>query len=239
MWRPALTASILILAAWSVSLAPQSAVVQAYPAAPTQQPAQEPEPQALVANGKALGKRTKTVPGMLCQVCDKPIGKNDFTFIVRGQRISVHKGRCYAELLRHPYHFLEVLQPHGAFLGAGAEGQEVSFVWFLAGLYVLTGLVFGALAAHQALHRGRSPVAWFGWGLAFNLVGYLILLAKPASQADGRMPVPAGLRKVHATREPSSCPECGKTNHPSAERCAECGTRLQPAAESEVHKAGF
>ncbi len=238
MWRQALATSILIFAVWSVSFVRQPAA-QADPAAPAQQPAQKPESQAWVANGKVLGKRIKTVPGMLCQVCDKPIGKNDFTFIVRGQRIGVHKGRCYAALLRHPYHFLEVLQPHGAFLGAGTEGQEVSFAWFLVGLYVLTGLVFGALAAHQALHRGRSPVAWFGWGLALNVVGYLLLLARPAKRAEGIMCIPVGLRKVHATPEPSSCPECGKTNHPSAERCAGCGAALRPSSESEVHKAGF
>ncbi|HUZ45056.1 MAG TPA: hypothetical protein VMW54_00315 [Terriglobia bacterium] len=197
------------------------------------------EPQDLVADGKLIGKRIKTVQGMACWVCNKPVGKDDFSFLVNGQRVAVHRVNCYAELLRRPYHFLEILQPHGAFLGAGAEEPKASFGWFLAGLSILAGLVFAALCAQQALHCGRSPVAWFGWGLVFNVFGYLLLLTCPPRHAEGFARVPAGLGKVHVTPEPSSCPECGKTNHPSAAQCAGCGARLQPSSESEVEKAGF
>ncbi|MCL5671299.1 MAG: hypothetical protein M1423_08405 [Acidobacteria bacterium] len=189
--------------------------------------------------GKLIGERIKSVPGMVCRVCDKPIGKDDFAFLVNGQRVAVHRMNCYAELLRRPYRFLGILQPQGAFLGAGAKEPKASLGWFLAGLYILAGLVFAALCAQQALRRGRSPVAWFGWGLVFNVFGYLLLLTRPPRHSEGLTYVPAGLGKVRVTPEPSSCPECGKTNHPSAAQCAGCGAGLQPSSESEVHKAGL
>lgn len=175
---------------------------------------------------------------MVCLVCNHPIGKNDFVFLVKGQRVAVHRVNCYQELLEHPYRFLGIFQPHGAFLGAGAEEQSVSFAWFLVGLYILSGLVFGALGAHQALHRGRSAVAWFGLGLALNVFGYLLLYLCSSRQMEGA-PVPSGLQKVPTTSNPKPCPWCGKTNHPAAEQCSGCGAKLQPFMESEVKKAGF
>ena len=241
MGRSTLTVLIAILAACAANHA-QQLPVQSKLQAPTQETSSEATkagPHELVVDGKVLGKRTKTVPGMVCFVCNKPIGRDDFVFLVKGQRVAIHKFNCYTKLLDHPYRFLEILQPHGAFLGAGAEEQAVSFGWFLVALYVLSGLVFAALGAHRALHVGRSPVAWFGLGLAFNVFGYLLLLACPPRQAEGFSSVPPGLRKVPATSDPRSCPECGRTNHPSAEQCAGCGAKLQPFSESEVKKVGF
>ncbi len=196
-------------------------------------------PQELSVGGKVLGKRIKTIPGMICLVCNHPIGRDDFVFLVNGQRVAVHRLNCYGILRLHPNQFLTILQPHGAFLGAGAEEQGVSFAWFLVGLYVLSGLVFGALAAHRALHRGRSAAAWFSLGLAFNVFGYLLLHLYSSKQSEGMLSVPPGLQKVPATLNPSPCPRCGRTNHPAAEQCSGCGARLQPVVESEVKKAGY
>ena len=241
MWRPELAVPIMILMVCSVNSAAQSPV-QTHPWAKIQTVTRGSAgsgPRALMVDGKVIGKRIETPPGMVCVVCDKPIGRDDFAFLVNRQKVAVHRLNCYAELLGHPYRFLGILQPHGALLGAGAEESKDSLGWFLAGLYILAGLVFAALCAQQALHSGRSPVAWFGWGLVFNVFGYLLLLTRPLRPAEGLTRVPAGLGKVHVTREPSSCPECGKTNHPSAARCAGCDARLDPSSESEVEKAGF
>jgi hypothetical protein len=196
-------------------------------------------PQELIVDGKVLGKRIETQPDLICIVCNAPIGREDFVFRVNGQRVAVHRVKCYGTLLGHPYRFLGILQPHGAFLGAGAEEQSVSFAWFLVGLYILSGLVFGALGAHLALHRGRSAVAWFGLGLALNGFGYLMLHLCSSKQREGVVSALLGLQKVPATSNPKRCSKCGKTNHPAAEQCSGCGAKLQPAVESEVRKAGF
>jgi hypothetical protein len=194
-------------------------------------------PQELIADGKILGKRIPTTPGAICVVCNKPIGKTDFTFLVSGQRVPVHRPVCYGALLKNPYRFLAILQPHGAFLGAGGEGENAPFPWFLVGLYILAGLFFAALSAHQAFHRGENPAVWFGIGLFFNVAGYLLLLARPRREIARLAPVPRGLGKVAATRMPRACPACGAMNHPAAEKCAGCGKALQPLVESEVKRA--
>jgi len=242
MWRRMLDLLVLMmLVACSVTYAQQ------LPAQGISQPqaqaaprgATEEGPQELMVGGKVLGERIKAHPGLICLVCNEPIGSDDFVFLVKGQRVAVHRVNCYGMLLGHPYRFLAILQPHGAFLGAGAEEQAVSFAWFLVGLYILSGLVFGALGAHGALHRGRSAMAWFGLGLALNVFGYLLLYLFSRRQMEGAPSVPSGLRKVPATSNPLPCPRCGKTNHPAAEQCSGCGAKLQPFLESEVKKAGF
>jgi len=238
MWRSTLTPLILMLAVCAATPAEQLPAQNNPRAQATHSRTARERPQELIVDGKVLGKRVNTTPGMVCLVCNKQIGKDDFVFRVSGQRVAVHRVGCYAELLGHPYRFLRILQPHGAFLGAGAEEQTVSFAWFLVGLYVLSGLVFAALGAHRALHLGRSPVAWFALGLTFNIFAYLLLLTRRKGQMEGFASVPPGLRKVPATSDPRYCPECGKTNHPSAEQCAGCGAKLQPFSESEVKKAG-
>jgi hypothetical protein len=241
MWRSTLTALIVMLAACAanhVQQLPAQSNLRVQTETKTNG-ATRAEPQELIVAGRVVGKRIKTVPGMVCLVCNKPISGDDFVFLVKGQRVAVHRANCYARLLDRPYGFLEILQPHGAFLGAGAEEQTVSFTWFLVGLYILTGLVFAALGAHRALHVGRSPAAWFALGLTFNIFAYLLLLTRRKGQMEGPASVPPGLRKVPVTSDPRSCPECGKANHPSAEQCAGCGAKLQPSSESEVKKAGF
>ena len=241
MWRRMLDLLVLMmLAVCSVTCAqlqPSQGIPQ--PQAQTASSSAAEKPQELIVDGKVLGKRIESRPGMVCLVCNDPIGKDDFAFLVKGQRVAVHRVNCYQKLLEHPYRFLGILQPHGAFLGAGAEEQAVSFAWFLVGLYILSGLVFGALGAHGALHRGRSAMAWFGLGLALNVFGYLLLQLCSRRQMEGAPSVPSGLRKVPATSNPLPCPRCGKTNHPAAEQCSGCGAKLQPFLESEVKKAGF
>jgi len=205
---------------------------QGPPHAATQKQATEP----FLADGKVAGNPIEPRPGDLCLICDKPIGRADVEYMVNGQRVAVHRDVCLVEFRAHPERFLATLRPRGAFLGAGAEGQSLSYSWFLVGLYVLIGLVFSAICAHRALHAGRSPMAWFGVGLVFNAFGYLLLLTRPKRETFAPAGVPEGLQKVPATYSPEPCPRCGHTNHPAATECAGCGGELQPAIQSEVKK---
>lgn len=236
MWRrPAEFLVLVALAACSATYAQQQPPLPGN-SAPSFGGVARESPQAVAAGGRVLGERIKTTPGMICLVCNRPIGEDDYVFRVKGQRVAVHRGNCYRRLLARPDHFLATLRPRGAFLSAGAEEQGVAFGWFLVGLYILSGLVFGALSAHAALHRGRSAIKWFGLGLALNVLGCLLLYLYPPKQREGAASVPPGLHKVPATSNSVACAGCGKMNHPAAEACAGCGAKLHPAMESEVRK---
>jgi hypothetical protein len=127
--------------------------------------------------------------------------------------------------------------PRGAFLGAG-ENAGMSSLWFWAGLYVVAGLVFGALAAHRALQTGNRAFAWFGVGFVLTLPGYLYLLTRPKQQMAAPAGVPRGMGRIAVTSSPQPCPQCGATNHPAARLCIGCGTKLEPRFESEAQRAG-
>jgi hypothetical protein len=206
---------------------------------PGTQAMQAAPPDRLIVNGKVLGYQVPSRPDEICVVCRRPIGESGVVYLVQGQRVAVHVSDCYAKFRENPLTYLAALQPHGAFLGAGGEGQDLSWVWFLAGLYVLAGLVFGALCAHRALQAGRSAPAWFGAGLALNVIAYVWLLTRPRLATGSPGGVPEGLGKMPATFAPQPCPSCGRMNHPAASQCADCGATLQPAVSSEVGKAGL
>lgn len=239
-WKILPALAVLILAApWTMS--EQSPSPQGSEKGSVTAPATEAArpPQELVEDGKVIGKQVEPRPGEYCLVCDEPLGEHDVVYLVRGQRVALHVVVCYSELAKDPQKFLAILQPHGAFLGAGAEEQGLSPGWFLVGLYILLGLIFAALCAQHALHAGHNPVAWFGVGLVLNAFGYLLLLTRPKREVHALGGVPKGLGKVAATYAPQPCPGCGKMNHPAAEECAGCGGKLHPAVDSEVKKAGL
>lgn len=239
-WVPPISV-LLALAIWSAAAALESPSDRTpSPQMPTAQKSDAAQaPDELVVGGKVVGRLVQPSPGDLCMVCNQPIHPGDVVYLVQGQRVPIHLGECNAALRARPQSFLAKLTPHGAFLGAGQEGVGLSPAWFFVGLYVLTGLIFAAMCAHQALQAGHNPVAWFGMGLALNAFGYLLLLTRPRREARAPAGVPAGLRKVPATYTPQPCPRCGAANHPSAGECTGCGGKLQPAMESEVHKAGL
>jgi hypothetical protein len=233
------SSSFLLLLVGCAALVQQPSAARAWEshAASASQTQPTEAPRQLVANGKILGESVAPKSGEICVVCNEPIGDNDAVYLVKGQRVPVHLIVCYHKLQAHPEVFLAQLQPKGAFLGAGGGEQKASYFWFLAGLYILVGLVFAALCAHQALQSGHSPVTWFGVGLVLNALGYLLLLTRPRGVVAALGGVPKGLHKIAATHAPQPCPGCGKMNHPSATECAGCGGRLQPVVESEVEKA--
>jgi hypothetical protein len=167
------------------------------------------------------------------------VGAGDLAYVINGQRVVVHRGACLVGLQARPAHYLALLQPRGAFLGAEGGGAMLSRLWFLFGLYILLGLIFGALCAHRALHSGHDPAAWFGIGLALNVLGYAALLTRGKREVFAPAGVPAGLHKFASTYAPHPCTACGRANHPSAAKCACCGAALQPRFVSEVTRAGL
>ncbi len=196
-------------------------------------------PEHLTVDGRAVGHRVESRDGVICLTCGKPITKNDVTYVVDGQRVAVHKGVCVGALAAKPVEWLSKLKPRGAFLDANAAKLGLSTGWLLFGLYMLLGLIFGALAAHRAFSVGRDPLLWLAVGLAANVVGFAVLLALPRREVHALAGVPAGLAKVAATYAPEACPACGAENHPSARVCSGCGGALAPRVVSDVERAGL
>jgi len=196
-------------------------------------------PNEVVINSSTVGKRVQPKVGDICLVCYRPIQDGDAVFLVRGQRVPIHREELEPDLPGQLERLLAHLQPRGAFIGAEQNQPPLSRVWFFLGLYVLVGLIFAALCAHRALHTGHNPFAWFGLGLALNLFAYLLLLTRPRREVPAPAGVPGGLRKIPATYAPQPCAGCGTLNHPSATACLGCGTRLEPKVVSEVGRVGL
>ena len=195
--------------------------------------------EKLMVDAQVVAEPQPARPGELCQICNEPVGQADVVYIVNGQRVPVHRGACLTSLQSRPQHFLAFLQPRGAFLGSQEGGPGLSRFWFLFGVYVLLGLIFGALSAHRALHAGYSPLAWFGLGFLLNVIGYAALLARPKREVFAPAGVPAGLGKIAVTYAPQACPHCGYPNHPSASQCLGCGAPLKPAVVAETVRVGL
>ncbi len=186
-------------------------------------------------SGKPKQLLAKTVPaekGDRCIVCNTPLTADDAVFVIEGRRVGVKKA-MEAEFLSNPWAYINRLKPSGGlFGGEAAPPGGVSDVWMYAGIYVLLGLVFGAMAAHRALDTGQRAVPWFLAGLFLNLFAYLALVVRGTDrESPGRY---SGVVKIPVTVEPVLCSKCDALNHPSATRCSKCGGSLQPSMNSEV-----
>jgi len=117
----------------------------------------------------------------------------------------------------------------------GTPRSTLGSGWFWFGLYVLIALICGGLSGYAAVGKGLNPIPCFVAGFCCTIPGYLYVLTRPVNaQADE---VPAGLVKVPATSAPVACPQCGYTNHPTAQKCLSCSASLQPTVQSEVARA--
>lgn len=172
-----------------------------------------------------------------CAVCEREVPGLDQQGQHRGRTVHLCSGACAAAWHADPSAYFSRLQPRGAIFQESAHPRRVMpRGGFWLGLYVLVGLVFGAVTAYAAIHRRHSARTWFFAGLFFNVVGLAALLMRPMGTSGPNEPsgVPAGLRKVPLTHEPATCPTCGYANHPSGQRCNHCETPLTPTIRSEV-----
>jgi len=179
--------------------------------------------------------------GERCIVCGMPVSSGDIAIIVKGRRMPVMKVMA-ASVLKNPETYFKSKQPKGALFQedfqapSGTAQAGVSLGWFLAGLYVLSALVFGGLSGVVAVSKGLAPITGFCFGLGLSVFGYLYILTRPSQAAAHSVSV--GLMKAPVTQSPLACPQCGNTNHPAAASCAVCHVSLFPQGHSDLSRAG-
>ncbi len=177
--------------------------------------------------------------GENCIICGVALTENDVVLIVRGRRIPLNRSMVDS-FMNNQVFFFNKVQPKGALFQenfeapAGVAQGGINLSWFLFGLYVLLGLIFGGLSGYHAISKGLSPLPNFFFGFVFSVFGYIYVRTKPAFV--NKEDIPKGLVKVPSTNSPVQCSSCKQTNHPSACHCSECGAELKPLYESEVTK---
>ena len=169
-----------------------------------------------------------------CLVCGGAYHEEMEIIQYQGRWVFLCEGPCRQAWEADPDLFFAQLQGQGALFG---EEQvipgQIHYGWFYFGLYVLAGLVCGALCSYMAISRGMAATGWLAAGLLLNVIALLILavfVKKPLLEN-----IPKGARKIPATANPVLCPECKGENHPSAERCAQCGHALTPTVKAETN----
>ena len=129
------------------------------------------------------------------------------------------------------------IEPRSALFQEDSNPRSpLSAVYLGFGLYVLAGILFGGWASFHAVQKGRSGWPAFGLGLGLNLIGLLIVWARPKQEMAFHS---KGLTKIPTTHQEHACPSCGQSNHPSSSRCSRCDTAIEPRVPSEVDLVGL
>lgn len=174
-------------------------------------------------------------PGDRCVVSGMSLDHDDIVLLVKGRRVPMKK-EALEIFLDDGDRFFSKFEPKGALFTEDLNLPErLSMKWFIFGIYVLLGLIFGAVTSHCAVGKGLKPIPWFFTGFFLSVVGYIAVAVKKP-EAGGT--VPGGLGKVPLTVNPSVCQGCGSENHPSAKSCSNCGGALSPTSTSEVDRVG-
>jgi MFS family permease len=91
-------------------------------------------------------------------------------------------------------------------------------------LSLVAGLVFGGAAGLLATRKGRRPHVWFGIGVLFGLIGFLVLVFMPTIEDAA-----AGAADPALTAT-MSCPYCTARIPAQALVCSHCEHTLARAA---------
>ncbi|MCH9650735.1 MAG: hypothetical protein K0U98_21070 [Deltaproteobacteria bacterium] len=182
---------------------------------------------------------TKSAEGEACLVCRQAIRDGEVVEVLyKGRRFHVSSAMMGA-FEEDPERYFRLLTANSALFdeqaleGSPSEPQS-HLGWLAFGLYVLLGLICGAICGYLALARGRRAVPWFFAGLAVNGIAIGALLLSPRLLSSSPEPVRGGLTKIPRTRTPVACAQCGTLHHPAAAACAGCSALLSPSVEAET-----
>jgi len=177
--------------------------------------------------------------GEQCLVCNSRVYGHDVVEVrYKGRTFHVKAGQMFGEFEGDPDKFFQKLQARSVLFDEdGVAAAPMSTGWLWMGVYVLAGLIFGAICGYVAVGRALAPLPWFVAGLVGNIAALIVLFMAPKGDRT-LLPagVPAGLAKVPTTRAPVRCSACNGQNHPGAGECSHCGARLDPTVEPETQR---
>ena len=170
-----------------------------------------------------------------CPVDNDIAESQEFGALYQGRRYYMDRKACQKAFLADPERYAKEIEPRAA-LFASPRPDRVSYgpSFLYLGIYVVMGLFFGALASYIAIQKGLEGKNWFVGGFLLNIIAIVFLVTRPSKEMLFRS---EGVSKTPRTYEPDACPNCGKLNHPSANRCSRCEQALEARVESEVTRA--
>lgn len=177
--------------------------------------------------------------GEQCLVCDRGIYGHDVVKLrYKGRKFYVQAGQMFAKFESEPDRFFQKVQARSVlFDETGVAVGPMAIGWLWIGVYILAGLIFGAVCSYVAVARAVAPCPWFVAGFVGNIVALIVLcLVAKGDRAILPAGVPSGLSKVPTTRAPIRCSGCRCENHPGAAECSHCGASLDPTVEPETHR---
>jgi hypothetical protein len=153
----------------------------------------------------------------------------------QGRRYYMESEACLEMFMADPETYAKRIEPRAALYSAPRIDRPTYSPWVLfISLFVVAGLLSGAVTSYVAVQKGLSGLNWFVLGFALNVIAVVIVFFCRGREMLFRA---EGLCKAPQTHEPLVCPHCGSSNHPAASRCSRCGTAMDPKVQSEVVRA--
>jgi hypothetical protein len=178
-----------------------------------------------------------------CLVCGGQPAGETATVTYRGLDYTVHREPCLAQwhaareagrldaIVQRVEPRAALFQGDSKYLNPEFQGEcPLCAYWLWAGLWVLSAVLSGGIAAAMAIPAHRSGPRAFALGLALPVLGVLLARRLPARGDE----FPLRGSKIPRTRGQAVCDGCGRGVHPSADRCPGCGATLTPRVRSEV-----
>lgn len=171
-----------------------------------------------------------------CPVDGGAVESCEYGVAWQGRRYYMDGDACVRMFMADPETYAKRIEPRAALVSALRTDLPSYSPWVLyVSLFIVTGLVSGAVTSYVAVQKGLSGLTWFVLGFALNVVAVVMVLFCRGREMLFQT---KGLSKTPHTHAPISCPACGNMNHPSAARCSGCRTGLTPNVQSDVARAG-
>ena len=171
-----------------------------------------------------------------CPVDGDIVENREYGVMWRGRRYYMDGDPCVQMFMADPAKYARRIEPRAALYSTPRVDRPSYGPWVLyISLFVVAGLVSGAVTSYVAVQKGLGGRNWFLLGLALNVVAIVMVFLCRGREMLFQT---KGLCKTPQTHAPLVCPNCGNSNHPSAVRCNGCDTAMDPKVQSEVVLAG-
>jgi len=115
--------------------------------------------------------------GDICIVCDLPIKSGTgIGILFDGRRVTLDLDH-FKDFINNSEKYFHKLQANVALYDEGNfDKYQISYVWFLVGLWILFALISAAICSNLAMKKSKNFNKWFYVGLISNLFGLIYLL---------------------------------------------------------------